>query len=126
MESITQEKYIARPIKTEEQYNEAIELIETLIDCEVGTPEMEMLELVGILVHDYEQREFPIGDLNPIEAIKYQMEELGVTTAEMAELVGGKSRLSELLHEKRSLSVRQIKAISSRLDIPIDVLLKAA
>ncbi|GAB2557293.1 helix-turn-helix domain-containing protein [Spirosoma areae] len=126
MESITQEKYIARPIKTEEQYNEAIELIETLIDCEIGTPEMEMLELVGILVHDYEQREFPIGDLNPIEAIKYQMEELGVTTAEMAELVGGKSRLSELLHEKRSLSVRQIKAISSRLDIPIDVLLKAA
>lgn len=126
MESITQEKYIARPIKTEEQYNEAIELIETLIDCEVGTPEMEMLELVGILVHDYEQREFPIGDLNPIEAIKYQMEELGVTTTEMAELVGGKSRLSELLHEKRSLSLRQIKAISSRLDIPIDVLLKAA
>ena len=126
MESITQEKYIARPIKTEQQYNEAIEFIETLMDSKVGTPEMEMLELVGILIHDYEQREIPIGDLNPIEVIKYQMEELGVTTTEMAELVGGKSRLSELLHEKRLLSVRQIKAISSRLDIPIDVLLKAA
>lgn len=126
MESVTQEKYVARPIKTEEQYNEAIELIETLIDCKAGTPEMELLELVSILVHDYEQREFPIEDLNPIEAIKYQMEELSVTAAEMAELVGGKSRLSELLHEKRPLSVRQIKAISSRLDIPTDVLLKAA
>ncbi|OIN59939.1 helix-turn-helix domain-containing protein [Arsenicibacter rosenii] len=123
---MTQKKYIARPIKTEEQYNEAIDLIETLIDSKSGTPEMELLELLGILVHDYEQREFPIGDVNPIEAIKYQMEELGVTTTEMAELVGGKSRLSELLHEKRPLSVRQIKAISSRLGIPVDILLKAA
>lgn len=126
MESITQEKFTVRLIKTEEQYNEAIDLIETLIDCQEGTPEMELLELVGLLVHDYEQREFPIEDLDPIEAIKYQMEELGVTTAEIAELVGGKSRLSELLNEKRPLSVRQIKVLSSRLDIPIEVLFKAA
>lgn len=118
--------YVARPIKTEEQYNEAIALIETLIDCEDGTPEMEVLELVSILVHDYEQREFPIENLDPIEAIKYQMEELGVTTVEMAELVGGRSRLSELLSKKRPLSVRQVKAISARLDIPADVLLAMA
>ena len=126
MEAVGQMNYVARPVKTEEQYNEAIALIETLIDCEDDTPEMELLELVSILVHDYEQREFPIGDLDPIEAIKYQMEEMRVTTVEMAELVGGKSRLSDLLHKKRPLSVRQIKAISTRLDIPTDVLLTIA
>ena len=126
MELVAPEKYTARPIKTKEQYDEAIELIDTLIDSEVGTSEMDLLEVVGLLVHDYEQREFPIGDLDPIEAIKYQMEELGVTSSEMAELVGGKSRLSELLHRKRPLSVRQIKAISTRLDIPVDVLFDLA
>ena len=121
---MTKTNYIARPIRTEEQYNEAIEFIDALIDAEAGTPEMDMLELVSILVHDYEQREFPIETVNPIEAIKYQMEELGVTTIEMAELVGGKSRLSELLHRKRPLSIRQIKAISTRLSIPADILLE--
>ncbi|MVM34293.1 transcriptional regulator [Spirosoma sp. HMF4905] len=126
MEAIAPMNYIARPIKTEQQYNEAIALIETLIDAESGTPEMDLLELISILVHDYEHREFPIENLDPIEAIKYQMEELGVTTVEMAELVGGKSRLSELLHQKRPLSIRQVKAISARLDIPADILLAIA
>ena len=126
METIEQINYVARPIKTEQQNNEAMALIETLIDCDDDTPEMELLELVSILVHDYEQREFPIENLDPIEAIKYQMEELGVKTTEMAELVGGRSRLSDLLHKKRPLSVRQIKAISTRLDIPTDVLLTIA
>ncbi|QMW06285.1 helix-turn-helix domain-containing protein [Spirosoma foliorum] len=126
MEVFAPMNYVARSIKTEQQYNEAIALIETLIDAEPGTPEMDLLELVSILVHDYEQREFPIETLDPIEAIKYQMEELGVTTVEMAELIGGKSRLSELLHKKRPLSIRQIKAISARLDIPADILLAIA
>ena len=118
--------YVARPIKTEEQYDEAIALIETLIDAESGTPEMNLLELVSILVHDYEQREFPIENVDPIEAIKYQMDELMVTSTEMAELIGGKSRLSELLNRKRPLSIRQVKAISARLDIPAEILLEIA
>ena len=126
METTEQINYVARPIKTEQQYNEAMALIETLIDCDDDTPEMELLELVSILVHDYEQREFPIESLDPIEAIKYQMEELGVKTTEMAELVGGRSRLSELLNKKRPPSIRQVKAISARLDIPADVLLAMA
>lgn len=126
MEFITQMNYVARPIKTEEQYEEAIALIETLIDAESGTPEMDLLELVSILVHDYEQREFPIENVDPIEAIKYRMEELMVTSTEMAELIGGKSRLSELLNRKRSLSIRQVKAISARLDIPAEILLEIA
>ena len=126
MEPITLTQYVARPIKTEEQYNEALAVIETLIDCEDDSPEMETLEVVSLLVHEFEKQEFPIGDIDPIEAIKYQMDELGVSTAEMAELVGGRSRLSELFNRKRLLSVRQIKAISSRLDIPADILLTIA
>jgi len=126
MEAMAQETYVARPIKTETQYDEAIALIDTLIDAEAGTPELDLPELVSILVHDYEQQRFPIGTIDPIEAIMYQMDELGVTSTEMAELVGGKSRLSELLNRKRPLSIRQIKAISTRLVIPADVLLEIA
>ncbi|WP_020606903.1 helix-turn-helix domain-containing protein [Spirosoma spitsbergense] len=126
MEAKAALNYVARPIKTEEQYDEAIALIDELVDAEVGTPELELLELVSILVHDYEQQLFPIGEIDPIDAIRYQMAELGVTTTEIADLVGGKSRLSELLNRKRPLSVRQVKALSSRLAIPADVLLSIA
>ena len=126
MEAIAQESYVARPIKTEAQYDEAIALIDTLVDAEAGTPELDLLELVSILVHDYEQQRFPIGAIDPIETITYQMDELGVTSTEMAELVGGKSRLSELLNRKRPLSIRHIKAVSTRLSIPADVLLEIA
>ena len=126
MEATAQLNYVARPIKTETQYNEAINLIDALIDAEAGTPELDLLELVSILIHDYEQQFFPIGEVDPVDAIAYQMKELGVSTTEMAELVGGKSRLSELLNRKRPLSIRQIKAISTRLAIPADVLLAIA
>lgn len=126
MEATTPTPYTARPIRTDKQYDEAVALIDTLIDAEAGTPELDLLELVSILVHDYEQQQFPIGSIDPIEAIMYQMDELGVASAEMAELVGGKSRLSELLNRKRPLSIRQIKAIATRLAIPADVLLEIA
>lgn len=78
---------MARPI----QYDEAITLIDSLVDAEAGTPELNLLELVSSLVHDYEQQQFSIGDINPIKAITYQMDDSGVTSAEMAELVGGKT-----------------------------------
>lgn len=125
METIADYNYVARPIKTEEQYNEAMALIETLVNCEDNSPELELLELVSILVYDYEQREFPIDNPDPIEAIMYRMDELGVSKAELAKLIGGKARLSELLNRKRSLSLQQIKTLSSRLDIPAGVLLSA-
>ncbi len=126
MEVATLTPYIARPIRTEAHYNEALALINTLIDCQDNSPEMDTLEVVTLLVQDYEQREFPIGEIDPIEAIKHQMEELSVSTAEMAELVGGRSRLSELFNKKRPLSIRQIKALSTRLQLPADILLALA
>lgn len=126
METVIDMNYVARPIKTEEQYDEALAFINTLMYGDRSMAEMTMLEMVSILIHDYEQRVHPISMPDPIEAIKYQMDELGVTTTEMAELVGGKGRLSELLHGKRRLSLRQIKAIATRLDIPADILLEIA
>lgn len=126
MQISTPTQYVARPVKTEAQYNEALALIETLMNCEDDSPDMETLEVVSLLVYDYEQQKFPIGDIDPIEAIKYQMDELGITTAEMAVLVGGRSRLSELFSRKRSLSIRQIKSLSARLKLPADILLSLA
>jgi len=126
MEAIVKPTYVPRPIKTEQQYQEALDLIESLLDCPDDSPEVELLELVSILVHDYEQREFPLEDPDPIDAIRYQMEELGISKAELADHVGGKARLSELLNRKRSLSLQQIRTLSSLLSIPADVLLQVA
>lgn len=123
MKTTTPLLYAPRPIKTDEHYEEAKAIIFSLMDSESGTPETDLLEVVSILVHDYEQREFPVEDLDPIDAIKYQMEELGVSFTELAPVVGGKGRLSELLNRKRPLSLPQIKAISSRLSIPVSMLI---
>lgn len=126
METLTLAPYTPRPIKTAEQYEEAKAIIFSLMDSEPGTPETDLLEVISILVHDYEQREFPVEDLDPIDAINYQMDELGVSFSELAPMVGGKGRLSELLNRKRPLSLQQIKAIASRLSIPVSMLIVVA
>ena len=99
---------------------------ESLMDCTEHTPEMDLLESESLLVHAYEQLTFPIGNPDPIDAILYQMDELGVSKAELAKWVGGKGRLSELLNRTRPLSLPQVKTLSARLDIPVDILLAAA
>ena len=83
----------ARPINTEKQYRQAMTRIESLMDCIEHTPEMDLLESESLLVHAYEQLTFPIGNPDPIDAILYQMDELGVSKAELAKWVGGKGRL---------------------------------
>lgn len=114
-----------KPIKTEEDYNAALERLEVIFDAMTGTPESDELEILGMLIERYENEHFPIDLPDPVEAIKFRMEQMGYTQNDLAEIIGQKSRASEILNRKRKLSLEMIRQISNQLHIPTDVLVQA-
>jgi HTH-type transcriptional regulator/antitoxin HigA len=113
-----------KPIKTDEDYNQALKRLETIFDAKKGSPEGDELEVLGILVDQYENDLFPIGLPDPIEAIKFRMEQMGYNQTDLANIVGLKSRASEILNKKRKLSLEMIRQLHDRLNIPTDVLIQ--
>lgn len=114
-----------KPIKTKKDYNQALERLELIFDAKVGSPEGDELELLGILIEQYENDKFPIDLPDPIEAIKFRMEQMGYSQNDLAEIVGLKSRASEILNRKRKLSLEMIRQLHERLHIPTDILIQA-
>ncbi|MFV7235744.1 helix-turn-helix domain-containing protein [Flavobacterium sp. ZB4R12] len=114
-----------KPIKTENDYNQALERLEVIFDAKNGSPEGDELEVLGILIDQYENDHFPIGMPDPIEAIKFRMEQMGYNQNDLANIVGLKSRASEILNRKRKLSLEMIRQLHERLNIPTDVLIQA-
>lgn len=112
-----------RPIKTQEQYDEVMESIEALLDSQPGTAEFELLEVLSILADDYENKTWPIPQLDPIEAIKYEMQERGLLQKDLVPLLGSKSKVSEVLNRKKGLTIKMIKALYQEFGIPAHVLL---
>jgi HTH-type transcriptional regulator / antitoxin HigA len=112
------------PIHTEKDYKNALARIEEIFDARPGTQEGDELEILGILVDEYEKKNFPIEAPKPVEAIKFRMEQLGMEQKDLAKLIGSKSRASEILSGKRSLSLRQIKILYRKLGIPAEVLIQ--
>jgi HTH-type transcriptional regulator/antitoxin HigA len=113
-----------KPIKNEKDYNQALKRLETIFDAKPGTPESDELEVLGILIDQYENEHFPIGLPDPIEAIKFRMEQMGYNQNDLAKIVGLKSRASEILNRKRKLSLEMIRQLHERLNIPTDVLIQ--
>ncbi|MBP3193332.1 helix-turn-helix domain-containing protein [Natronogracilivirga saccharolytica] len=113
-----------RPIHTDEDYKKALSRIEVLFDARPGSPEADELEILGILVDEYERKHFPIDAPDPIEAITFRMEQLGLTQNDLANILGSRSRASEILSGKRSLSLNQIRLINKKLGIPVEVLIR--
>jgi HTH-type transcriptional regulator/antitoxin HigA len=113
-----------KPIKTDKDYNQALKRLETIFDAKKGSPEGDELEVLGILVDQYENEYFPIGLPDPIEAIKFRMEQMGYNQTDLANIVGLKSRASEILNKKRKLSLEMIRQLHDRLNIPTDVLIQ--
>ncbi|NHM08060.1 helix-turn-helix domain-containing protein [Flavobacterium sp. CYK-4] len=113
-----------KPIKTEKDYNQALERLEEIFDAKKGSPEGDELEVLGILVDQYEKDHFPIDLPDPIEAIKFRMEQLGYNQTDLASIIGLKSRASEILNKKRKLSLEMIRQLHDRLNIPTDVLIQ--
>ncbi len=113
-----------KPIKTEKDYKQALERLEIIFNAKKGSPEGDELEVLGILVDQYENDHLPIGLPDPIEAIKFRMEQMGYNQTDLANIVGLKSRASEILNKKRKLSLEMIRQLHDRLNIPTDVLIQ--
>lgn len=114
-----------RPIKNENDYNQALERLEVIFDAKPGTKEGDELEILGILIDNYENECFPIDLPDPIEAIKFRMEQLNYSQNDLAEIIGLKSRASEILNKKRKLSLDMIRKLTEKMHIPTEVLIQA-
>ena len=114
-----------KPIKTKKDYEQALERLELIFDAKKGTEKGDELEILGMLIDMYEKEGFPIGFPDPVEAIKFRMEQLGYNQTDLANVVGLKSRASEILNRKRKLSLEMIRQIHDRLNIPTEVLIQA-
>lgn len=112
-----------QPIKTEKDYNVAISRIEDLWGAKKDTPQGDELDILITLVESYEMKHYPIAPPDPIDAIKFRMEQTGITKADMVQYLGSQSRVSEILNRKRSLSLKMIKTLYKELKIPAEVLL---
>ena len=112
-------------IKTRADYQAALAYLETLMAAQPGTAQEEELELFAVLLDNYEREHFPIGLPDPVEAIKFRMEQQGLTRKDLEPYIGSQSKVSEVLNRKRPLSVAMIRALHSGLDIPSEVLLQA-
>ena len=112
-----------KPIRTEEDYEAACKRIDEIFQAEPGTPEEEELDLLVTLVDAYEEKHFPMGKPHPIEAIKIQMEALGISRKDLMEHLGKSSgRISDILNCRRALTLNDIRKLSKLLHIPIEVL----
>lgn len=114
-----------RPIKTKKDYQNALLRLEKIFDAKPGSTEGDELEILGILIDTYEKIHYPIEFPDPIEAIKFRMEQLGYNQSDLATVVGLKSRASEILNKKRKLTLEMIRNLHDTLNIPTDVLIQS-
>ena len=112
-----------KPIKTVEDYNMSIKRIEELWGAKRDTPEGDELDLLCTLVESYEMKHYPIAPPDPIDAIKFRMEQMGMTKADMVKYLGSQSRVSEILNGKRKLTLKMVKSLYKGLKIPAEILL---
>lgn len=111
-------------IKTEKDYQKALKRLEVIFDAKKGSKDGDELELLSLLIDSYEKERYPIDLPDPIEAIKFRMEQLGYKQSDLAEAMGLKSRVSEILNRKRKLTLGMIRKLNEVLGIPTEVLVK--
>jgi HTH-type transcriptional regulator / antitoxin HigA len=114
-----------KPIKTKKDYEQAMLRLETIFAAKKGTPAGDELEILSLLIEKYEDEKFPIDLPDPVEAIKFRMEQMGMTQTDLANIVGQKSRASEILNRKRKLSLDMIRQLHQQWNIPTEVLVQA-
>ena len=111
-----------KPIKNEEDYSQTLSYIESLMDAKPNTPQMDELEVLTTLVEAYEEQHYKIEVPDPIEAIKFRMEQEGLKQKDLVTIVGSKSRVSEILNRKRKLTIEMIRNLHKQLHIPVESL----
>ena len=113
-------------IKNEKQYLEYLDEFEKLMDLDPdeGTEESDIYDLLAVLIEEYEDEHYPIDLPDPIEAIKFRMEQMGLKNKDLVEIIGSKSKVSEVLNKKISLSLNMIKKLHQFLGIPAEILIQ--
>ena len=113
-----------RPIKTDADYRAALDEVERIWDAEPGTPDGDRVEVLSTLIEVYEGQHYPIATPDPISAILFMMEQKGLTRRELEPAIGSRGRVSEVLNRKRPLTLPMVRALSTLLHIPADVLVQ--
>ena len=111
-----------KPIKSEKDYRNALERLEVIFDAPIDTKEGDEAEILSLLIENYENEHYPIDAPDPIEAIKIRMEELNMRQKDLVGIIGGKSRVSEILNRKKKLTVDMIRELERILHISASVL----
>jgi len=112
-----------KPIKSEADYKLALKRLEEVFDAPIGTSESDDADILGLLVDEYEKKHYPIEAPDPIEAIKIRMEELQLKQVDLVDVIGSKSRVSEVLNRKRKLTIEMIRNLTKRLNLSPDLLI---
>lgn len=112
-----------QPIKTEKDYDAALQAIEELWDTKEGTPEGDRLEILITLVDAYEQKNHPIYPPDPVAAIEFHMDQNELTRVDLEQYIGTRARVSEVLNRKRGLSIEMIRNLHEGLGIPLESLI---
>ena len=111
-----------KPIKTEKDYNKALERLELIFDASPNSKKGDEAEILSLLIENYENKHYPIESPDPIEAIKIRMEEMNLKQKDLVGIIGGKSRVSEILNKKKRLTVDMIRELEQILHISTSVL----
>jgi HTH-type transcriptional regulator/antitoxin HigA len=110
-------------IKTEDDYQKALKRLEEIFEAPIDSPDGDEAEILTILIEKYEDEHYPIGPPDPIEAIKFRMEQMDMKKSDLAKIIGYKSRVSEIFSRKRKLTLQMIRQLHDKLKIPYESLI---
>lgn len=113
-----------KPIRTKADYRATLKEVEALMDAQAGTPEGERLDVLTTLVEAYERKHFPMDLPDPIEAIRFRMEQSGLGPKDLVPMIGQLNRVYEVLARKRPLTLAMIRALHAKLGIPSELLIR--
>lgn len=112
-----------KPIKTEQDYDKSLNRLSEIFDAKINTPKGDEAEILALLIENYEAMNYPIQAPDPIVAIKIRMEEMGLKQKDLVGVIGGKSRVSEILSKKKKLTVEMIRVLEEKLNLSASVLI---
>jgi HTH-type transcriptional regulator / antitoxin HigA len=113
-----------KPIRSKRDYEAALKEVERLWGAKMGTREGDRLDVLATLIDAYEAENYPFDAPDPVEAIKFRMEQQGLTRKDLEQIIGTRTRVSEVLNRKRGLSIGMIRRLHERLGISAEVLIR--
>jgi len=114
-----------RPLRSKKDYEAALAEVERLWGAKASTPKGDRLDILATLIEAYEAKHYPMDPPDPIEAIKFRMEQQGLTRKDLERVLGSRTRVSEVLNRKRGLSIDMIRKLHDKLQIPAEVLIRS-